>query len=408
METSCNDRFWVFRPYVEADIQVTVIPRAIRTELGLKMTQPVSEESMATLGAQLGFHGIDRRKFMQYSATITAMLALPPAFATQVASALTAVDKPQLVWLNFQDCAGNSEALLRARDPDVATIILDLLSVDYMEVIMAASGHQAEAAKDAVLAKGGHIVVVEGSIPLNEDGIYCTIGGKTAIQILDEATKNCAAVLAIGTCATFGGLPAAKPNPTGAVGVAGLVNGKPVVNIPQCPANADNITAVIAHYLTFKSLPACDDLGRPLFAYGDRIHDNCPRRGHFDAGQFAMEFGDAGHRAGWCLYKLGCKGPSTFANCPSQMFNGHTQWPIGVGAGCVGCAEPNFWDTMTPIYDRLPRIAGMDAATTADRVGTIAAGALATGLVVHGSLKLVQHRKHGINQPEQKPEEANA
>ena len=211
METSCNDRFRAFRPYGHVRISATVTPRAIRTELGLKMTQPVSEESMATLGAQLGFRGIDRRKFMQYSATITAMLALPPALATQVASALTAVDKPQLVWLNFQDCAGNSEALLRARDPDVATIILDLLSVDYMEVIMTASGHQAEAAKEAVLAKGGHIVVVEGSIPLNEDGIYCTIAGKTAIQILDEATKNCAAVLAIGTCATYGGLPAAKP-----------------------------------------------------------------------------------------------------------------------------------------------------------------------------------------------------
>ena len=367
--------------------------RAIRTELGLKMTQPVSDESMATLGAQLGLHGIDRRKFMQYSATITAMLALPPAFAPQVAAALTAVDKPTLVWLNFQDCAGNSEALLRARDPDVATIILDLLSVDYMEVVMTASGHQAEAAKDAAVARGGHIVVVEGSIPLKDDGIYCAIGGKSAVQIIGEATKGAAAVLAIGTCATYGGLPAAKPNPTGAVGVEGLVNGVPVINIPTCPANADNITAVIAHYLTFKTLPPVDDIGRPLFAFGDRIHDNCPRRGHFDAGQFALEFGDEGHRKGWCLYKLGCKGPSTFANCPSQQYNGHTNWPIGVGAPCVGCSEPDFWDTMTPIYDRLPRIAGMDASLTADRVGTLAVTALATGLVVHGASKISSHKR---------------
>lgn len=401
-------RFRGFRPYGEVSVHETVALRAIRTELGLTMTHDVSETSMATLGGQLSLHGIDRRKFLQYTTTLTAMLALPPAFAPQVAAALSAVDKPTLVWLNFQDCAGNSEALLRARDPDVATIILDLLSVDYMEVVMAASGHQAEAAKEAAIAKGGHIVVVEGSIPLNDDGIYCAIAGKSAIQILDEATKNAAAVLAIGTCATFGGLPAARPNPTGAVGVEGLVNGKPVVNIPQCPANADNITGVIAHYLTFKSLPACDDLGRPLFAYGDRIHDNCPRRGHFDAGQFALAWGDEGHRKGWCLYKMGCKGPETFANCPSQQFNGHTNWPIGAGHGCNGCAEPNFWDTMTPFYDRLPRIAGMDAAVTADRVGTIAAGALATGLVVHGSLKIAQHRKHGINQPVEKTEEANA
>ena len=371
--------------------------RAFRTESRLKMTQAVSEESMATLGAQLGLHGIDRRKFMQYSATITAMLALPPAFAPQVAAALTAVDKPTLVWLNFQDCAGNSEALLRARDPDVATIILDLLSVDYMEVVMTASGHQAEAAKDAAVARGGHIVVVEGSIPLKDDGIYCAIGGKSAIQIINEATKGAAAVLAIGTCATYGGLPAAKPNPTGAVGVEGLVNGVPVINIPTCPANADNITAVIAHYLTFKTLPAVADIGRPLFAFGDRIHDNCPRRGHFDAGQFALAFGDEGHRKGWCLYKLGCKGPSTFANCPSQQYNGHTNWPIGVGAPCVGCSEPNFWDTMTPIYDRLPRIAGMDASTTADRVGTLAVTALATGLAVHGAAKITSHKREAAS-----------
>lgn len=372
------------------------------------MPEPTYQELPHNLAGQLAARGIDRRRFLQYSATVTAMLALPEAMVPQVANALAAVDKPTLVWLNFQDCAGNSEALLRSRNPDVATVILDLLNVDYQEVVMAAAGFQAEASKAAAIKAGGHIVVVEGSIPLNEDGIYCCIGGKSAIDILDECTKDAAAVLAIGTCATYGGLPAARPNPTGAVGVEGLVNGKPVVNIPQCPANADNITAVIAHYLTFKALPACDDLGRPLFAYGDRIHDNCGRRGHFDAGQFALAFGDEGHRKGWCLYKLGCKGPATFANCPTQLFNDGTQWPIGVGHGCVGCAEPDFWDTMTPVYDRLPRIAGMDAATTADRVGTIAAGALATGLVVHGSLKIAQHRKHGINQPEPKSEEISA
>lgn len=370
------------------------------------MPETIVTELPETLAGQLAARGIDRRRFLQYSATLTAMLALPEALAPQVAAALAAVDKPTLVWVNFQDCAGNSEALLRARNPDVATVILDLLNVDYQEVIMAAAGHQAEAAKEAAIARGGHIVVVEGSIPLAEDGIYCTIAGKTAIQILDEVTKNAAAVIAVGTCATYGGLPAAKPNPTGAVGVEGLVNGKPVVNIPQCPANADNITGVIAHYLTFKSLPALDGFGRPLFAYGDRIHDNCPKRGHFDAGQFALEFGDEGHRKGWCLYKLGCKGPSTFANCPTQQFNDGTNWPIGAGHPCVGCAEPNFWDTMTPIYDRLPRIAGMNAAVTADRVGAVAAGALATGLVAHGTMKIVQHRKHGINQSTN--EEANA
>ena len=176
------------------------------------------------------------------------------------------------------------------------------------------------------------------------------------------------------------------------------MSGKPVINISGCPANADNITGVIAYYLTFGALPACDEKGRPLFAYGDRIHDNCQRRGHFDAGQFAEEFGDYGHRNGWCLYKLGCKGPSTFSNCPTQQFNGHTSWPIGAGAPCSGCVEPGFWDSMTPIYDRLPDINGFGTSTTADKLGAGAALGLATALTVHGVAKAVQHKNENAEE----------
>src|SRR6266511_1610846 len=283
-------------------------------------------------------------------------------------------------------------AFLSYRNPSVAELVLGMLSIDYQETIMAAAGHDAEAALDSTVAKGGHLVVVEGSVPTGDGGVYCTIGGKTAQQRLKEATKGAAAVVNVGTCSSFGGIPAAAPNPTGAVGVPDLVSGVPVLNLPGCPVNADNLTATLAHYLTFGELPAADDLGRPLFAYGERIHDACPRRGHFDAGQFALEWGDEGHRKGWCLYKLGCKGPSTSHNCPSVQWNGSTNWPIGAGHPCVGCSEPFFWDTMTPFYGRLPKLPGLGVETSAERVGLTIVAATAAGFGAHGVGKAIQHR----------------
>jgi hydrogenase small subunit len=278
------------------------------------LTSPILE--------RLERNGIDRRKFLKYCAGLTSLLCLPDVYTPRVARALQETTKPGLIWLEFQDCAGNTESFLRSRNPGVADIVLDVLSVNYHETIMAAPGAAAEAAREAAIEEGGYLVVVEGSIPLADGGVYCTIGGKTARQILDETVANSGGVISIGTCSSYGGIPAASPNPTGAVGVRELVGDVPVLNLPGCPANADNITATVVHYLTFGALPAADSEGRPLFAYGERIHDHCERRAHFDAGQFALEWGDEGHRKGWCLYKLGCKGPATYHNCPSVRWNG--------------------------------------------------------------------------------------
>jgi hydrogenase small subunit len=223
-------------------------------------------------------------------------------------------------------------------------LILDVLSVDYHETIMAAAGFQAEQAKDAAIKAGGYVLVVEGSIPQGADGAYCCIGGKSALQILKEASSNAVAVIAAGSCAAFGGVPKTSPNPTDAASVMELVTDKPVLNLPGCPMNPVNMSATIVHFLTFGELPAMDDLHRPLFAYGARIHDNCPRRGHFDAGEFTVAWGDEGHRKGWCLYKMGCKGPVSFHNCPAVQYNEGTSWPIKSGHGCIGCSEPDFWE----------------------------------------------------------------
>jgi hydrogenase small subunit len=351
-------------------------------------------DSGRTLGDLLSDSGVNRRSLLIWAAQITAVMALPPVFTAQVAEAVQKAAKPTLVWLEFQDCTGDSESFLRARNPTVGDIILDVASVDYHETIMAPSGAGAEKSLADATSAGGHFVIVEGSIPQGAGGAYCVVGGKSAEQRLAEATRGAVAIINVGTCSAYGGLPAARPNPTGAVAVGHLVSGVPIINLPGCPANADNITATLVHYLTFNHLPPTDDLGRPLFAYGDLIHDNCPRRGHFNAGRFAARFGDEGHRQGWCLYQVGCKGPSTYHNCPVQQWNERTNWPIGSGAPCVGCSQPAFWDTLTPIYDRLPHVQGAGIDLTADRIGVALVGVTAAGVAAHGVAKVVQQKRY--------------
>jgi hydrogenase small subunit len=289
--------------------------------------------------------GVSRRDFLKLCSMMTGVLALPKSYSKFFEKTLAASSRVPVIWLEFQDCAGCSEALLRASHPTVAELVLDVLSVDYHETIMAASGNLAEEAKAATIAAGGYLLVIEGSIPTGDDGIYCCIGGKTALQLLDEALSNALAVVAVGNCATFGGLPKANPNPTGAVSVLELVKDKkPVLNLPGCPYNPVNLTATIVHFLTFNELPAMDAQHRPLFAFGARIHDNCERRGHFDVGEFVKAWGDEGHKKGWCLYQMGCKGPVTFHNCPAVRYNDGTSWPVASGHGCIGCSEDGFWD----------------------------------------------------------------
>jgi hydrogenase small subunit len=330
--------------------------------------------------------GVSRRDFVKFCSAMAATLALPSTFTSKIAEALEKAQRKRVIWLEFQDCAGDTEALLRATKPTVGEIVLDVLSIDYHETIMAPAGHMAEKSKDDTVKnfKGDYIAVVEGSIPTKDGGVYCCIGGKSALDIAREVCGNATATIAVGTCATHGGIPAANPNPTGAVGVKEAVPGATVINIPACPMNVENLTATIVHYLTFKSLPNVDSLGRPLFAFGKRIHDNCERRAHFDAGQFVRAWGDEGHRNGWCLYEMGCKGPETFNNCPTVKYNEGTSWPIQAGHGCLGCSEPRFWDKMSPFYRRLPKVPGFGVESTADKVGAGLAVATAAGLAVHG------------------------
>ena len=249
--------------------------------------------------------------------------------------------------------------MLRSSNPPVAEFVLDLLSWEYHELLMAGAGKQAEDALERVVREhaGEYIAVVEGAIPTADGGVYCTIGGKTALEIAKHVCGNAAANIAVGACAWDGGLVRANPNPTGAVGLQEAVPGlKNLINLGGCPHNPANTAAVLVHYLTFHDLPALDQYNRPLFAYGNIIHDQCERRAHYDAGRFVEEWGDEGHRKGYCLYKMGCKGPEATYNCPTVRWNDGTSWPVKAGHGCIACASHRFWDTKSPFYKRLPSV----------------------------------------------------
>jgi hydrogenase small subunit len=321
---------------------------------------------------------------------MVAMLALPPRYVSAVTKALSQTTRPVLVWLEFQDCAGNSESMLRTSNPTVAEFVLDLLSWEYHELIMAGAGKQAEDALERVVRehKGEYIAVVEGAIPTADGGVYCTIAGRTALQIAKHVCTNSAFNIAVGACAWDGGLVRSNPNPTGAVGLEEAVPGITVVNLGGCPHNPANTAAVLVHYLTFHDLPALDQYRRPLFAYGNIIHDQCERRAHYDAGRFVEAWGDEGHRKGYCLYKMGCKGPEATYNCPTVRWNDGTSWPVKSGHGCIACASYRFWDTKSPFYKRVPSIPGFPADVDAGKVGLWLTGGMAVGVALHGLVSI--------------------
>lgn len=348
----------------------------------------MNQQKGATIGAHLKNCGIKGRAFLEFCTGL--MVAAPHGLAltdkdspAAVAKEVARAPRPSVVWLHFQDCTGCTETLLRSSKPDLAELILNVISLDYHETLMAASGHQAEAALESAIAnEGKFVLVVEGSIPTKDRGIYMKLAGKPALELMQRVGSKAAAIIAIGSCASWGGLPSADPNPTGAVGVDSIVKGKPIVNIPGCPPNPYTLLGTVLQYARYGTLPALDEQKRPKFAFDRVIHDHCPRRGHFDAGRFVTTFGDEAHRSGWCLYKLGCKGPDTHAGCSTRHFNEIPDvWPIGVGAPCIGCTEKHL-AFRVPQFETIPIHHATPADTYPDvqsNQGSI--GPLATGIV---------------------------
>jgi hydrogenase small subunit len=310
-----------------------------------------------TIAEQLRRSGVNRRDFLSFCGKL--MVVAPAGLAitnytspAAVAATVGRARRPSVIWLHMQDCTGCTETLLRTSQPDLGSLLFDVISLDYHETVMAASGYDAEAAlSDAMKENDGkYVLVVEGSIPTGAQGAYLKVAGRKGVDMLTEVANHAAAVISMGSCASWGGLPSSNINPTGATGVDSIVKNKPVINIPGCPPNPYVLLGTVLEYATTGKVPKLDTFGRPLFAYDRLIHNHCPRRAHFDAGRFASNFGDEGHRAGYCLYKLGCKGPVTHAPCSTRHFNEVVDcWPIGIGAPCSGCTEKNIAFTV-PIF----------------------------------------------------------
>jgi hydrogenase small subunit len=298
-----------------------------------------------TLGEYLLEQGVSRRGFLKFCSATASLMALPPSAVAQVAEALASAKRPSVIWLSFQECTGCTESLTRSHAPTVESLIFDAISLDYHHTLQVAAGHGAEAAREAAMAEneGEFILVVDGSIPVGNKA-YSTIAGISNYDMLVEAASKAFAIVAVGTCAAFGGIPHANPNPTGAVSVSDIVKDKPIINVSGCPPIPVVITGVLAHFLTFGTIPELDALGRPAAFFGQNIHDRCYRRPFYERGEFAETFDDEGARKGWCLYKLGCKGPTTYNACATLKWNQGTSFPIQSGHGCLGCSEPNFWD----------------------------------------------------------------
>jgi len=339
------------------------------------------------LGEVLRERGVSRRAFLKYAGYMASLMALPPSAAGAMAEGLAKARRQAVIWLSFQECTGCIESLTRSFSPSLEDLIFDFISLDYQHALQAASGEAAEEARRQSMRenKGKYIVIVDGSVPMGDGGVYSTVAGHTNQAILAETIADAAAVVAVGTCAAFGGLPEADPNPTGAVPISQLVGDKPLINIPGCPPMPQAMAGTLLHILSFGKLPELDHLHRPRAFFGENIHDRCYRRPFYERGMFAGSFDDEGARQGWCLYNVGCKGPQTFSPCPIFQWNMKTSWPIGAGHPCIGCTEPYFWDTMTPFYQRLPDVGGWGIERSIDRIGVTLAGLTLAGIGAHAT-----------------------
>ena len=339
-------------------------------------------------------HGYSRRDFMKFTTYMAAFMGLESTMVGQVAKSLENTPRLPVIWEHYQECTCCSESFIRSDHPIVADIILDRISLDYSLTLMAASGHQAEAAKEETMKnyKGKYILCVEGSVPLGDDGNYCCIAGKTAKESFLEAAEGAAAIIAWGSCASNGCVQAAKPNPTEATPIHKIVKNKPIIRVPGCPPIGEVMAGIIVHVVAFGRLPELDRLGRPKAFYAKRVHDSCYRRPYFDAGLFAQTFDDQNAKDGYCLYKVGCKGPMTYNSCGTIKWNNGVSYPIQSGHGCIGCSEDGFWDN-GPFYEKMTNVPGFAEEINADDVGKVAAGVLVGGIAVHAAVANISKRK---------------
>ncbi len=342
---------------------------------------------------------ISRKRFLQISAGSIAGIALSNLWLPKLLSASNATNgkgRLPIIWFQAQACSGCPVSFINTEYPGVDEVLIEVIVLEYHPVIMGATGDLALSVIDRMIAEesGKYILVVDGSIPLEEDGLYCTVGEKdekpiTALEWINKISESALAVVAVGTCATWGGIPAAPPNPTGAVPASQVIKDKPIINIPGCPPHPDWMVGTIVNVLKY-GIPELDSLGRPVMFFGpDKlIHDNCELRQYFDTGIFAMNFGEKG-----CLYELGCKGPVAHCDAATRGWNSGVNWCNRSGGPCIGCTEPFFpGGAGSGIYEKLPGaevpgLAGINA--SANTVGMALGAAVVAGIGAHAAARVI-------------------
>jgi hydrogenase small subunit len=289
---------------------------------------------------------LPRRKFLQLIGGSAAALGLSNLWFPKIVEAiLENPDNPSVIWLQGQGCSGCSVSALNTAYPDIAKVLTEIISLEFHPTVMASAGDPAIKILDEALQNqsGKFILVVEGSVPTQASGAYCTVGEKEGnpVTVLDWVTKlgNASkAILNVGTCSAFGGIPAGTPNPTGAKPVSEIVPGKTMINIPGCPPHPDWVIGTIAHVLLY-GLPELDEKLRPVVFFKGLIHENCERRAYFEEGKFAPDYGEEG-----CLFQLGCKGPISHCDVSIRGWNNGVNWCCRSGGPCIGCTEPTYPD----------------------------------------------------------------
>ena len=335
--------------------------------------------------------GFSRRSFLKGCMALTSLMGLSTDMFSKVVEAAENKPLPVVIWIHGHECTGCDESFIRSGAPLASDVVLSSIALEYDHLLSAACGAPFEAHLDETIAKynGQYILAVEGAVATRDSGVYCMSGGHTFTHLLQKAAAGAAAIIAYGSCAAYGGIQAAKPNPTGSAGIEHFVGGKPIVKVPGCPPIPEVMTGVVMHVALFGSLPPCDADGRPKQFFGNRIHDTCYRRPFFDAGMFAENFDDAGAKAGWCLYKLGCRGPETYSSCGNLRWWQGMSYPIQSGAPCIGCANAKFWDE-DPFTNRLPQYGKLG---DIDKVGAGLAVLTAAGVGAHAVASIVQRNQ---------------
>ena len=337
--------------------------------------------------------GISRRDFLKFCTATAAWRGLESSGVARVVNALETKPRMPVIWLHLQECTCCSESFIRSSHPVLSSLLFDSISLDYSETLMAAAGHQAEALmKDTMQRyRNEYLLMIEGSVP-TENEAYCCIGGRSARQITEDAAQDAKAVIAWGNCASSGCIQAAGPNPTGAKAIHRIVRTKPIIHVPGCPPIAEVMTGIIVHMLTFESIPQLDGLGRPQAFYARRVHDTCYRRANFDAGLFVESFDDDNANKGYCLYKVGCKGPNTYNACGIIKWNEGVSYPIQSGHPCIGCSEAGFWDN-SQFYKHTHGIKGFGIEATADQIGLVVGGVTLAGIAAHAVATNIRKKK---------------